>query len=101
MNRSMSVFGQSPCATVGAATFLIGWNDQNARCSGVMMYGLSAGVAGADVFAASLLAGTVAEVGLSTVAASLLMAAEVGHGAPARTHSTSASISSGLRRPPF
>ena len=42
----MSVFAQSPCETAGTAGFAIGWNDQNARCSGVITYGLAVDLVG-------------------------------------------------------
>ncbi len=34
----MSVFAQSPWLTAGTSGLRIGWNDQNARCAGVMIY---------------------------------------------------------------
>ncbi len=73
----MSLFGHSPCDTAGTGGLAIGWNDQNARCAGVITYGLVADFIGK---AAAVAAGKLA---------------------PARTHSTRASISSGLSLPPF
>src|SRR5258708_18317868 len=37
MKRSIGVFAQDPSFTVGAAGFCRGWNDQNFRCSGLML----------------------------------------------------------------
>ena len=67
----MSLLGEAACETAGTGTTWIGWNDQNARCSGVMTY--------------------VGNVGVATA----------GQTAPAFTHSVNASISDVFRRPPF
>src|SRR5262249_16626445 len=88
--RSTSVFGQLPFATPGTVTFLIGWNDQNARCASLMTYGGVVGLAGAG-----------AAPGASDFAADAVVVAAAGHGAPARTRAAGASTSSGRRRPPF
>ena len=91
----MSLFGHDVCETAGAGVACSGTNDQKARCSGLITYAgdvdaaAGTGVAAAPAGAAS--AGLPAEA----------LSAEAGHGAPARTHSTSASTSDGFRRPPF
>src|SRR3954469_17238281 len=103
----MSVFGHEVCDTAGTGATRIGWNDQKARCSGVMTYPgvlATAGV-GLSADALAVVVGAVAE-GLPAEADGELLvavepAAKAGHGAPALTQSTSASTSAAVRRPPF
>ncbi len=91
----MSLFGHDVCETAGAGVACSGTNDQNARCSGLITYAGDADAAAGTGLPAEP-AGA-ASVGLPAEA----LSAEAGHGAPARTHSTSASTSDGFRRPPF
>src|ERR1051326_5536071 len=93
---SMSVFGQSALFTAGTGGFSIGWNAQNARCSGVMMYFFAVGFAAGGDLTADLSAAPEAAAD-----ADVVDTAGIPHWAPARTQATSASISSGSRRPPF
>src|SRR5262249_59020590 len=89
----MSVFGHASGETAGTGGLRSGWNDQNARCSGLMTY--AGAVAGAGV------SGKAGPFGAAAAAGAAAVRAGVGHGAPAFTHSTSVSISSGRSRPPF
>src|SRR4051794_13101512 len=87
----MSVRGHAACDTAGTGVTWIGWNDQNARCSGVMTYAGPAGVERVGLLPDA--------TGDAPVAVGL--GAKAGHGAPAFTQSVSASISDALKRPPF
>jgi hypothetical protein len=89
MKRSTSLFGQSGWLTAGTGGLRIGWNDQNARCSGVMVTAEGFAAAGFDAGGAD----AVDAAGAGVAA---------GQAAPAPTHSESASISVCDRRsPPF